>query len=121
MVTIARVGAVAVAAVPTDIVTVTTGRQLWRRARKSSGAPKAASRARHKTSAQPHDMQPDTLGRYVSDTHGTFVPASLSPSYRGVGWEQSPNPAEQMMSCVRCSMEVLSVRLFCPWSVSGTG
>eukprot|EP00964_Phaeocystis_antarctica_P022487 scaffold12479_cov51-Phaeocystis_antarctica.AAC.3 len=31
--------AVAVATVPTDIVTVTTGRQLCRRARKSSGAP----------------------------------------------------------------------------------
>ena len=54
-------------------------------------------------------MQPDTLGRCVSDTHGTFVPASLSPSYRGVGWEQSPNAAEQMMSCVRCSMWKFSV------------
>ena len=76
---------------------------------------------RHKTSAPPQDMQPDTLGRCVSDTHGTFVPASLSLSYRGVGCEQSPNRAERMMSCVRCSMKVLNVRLFCPWSVSGTG
>ena len=44
MLTIARVEAVAVATVPTDIVTVTTGRRL-RHARRS-GAPKAANRAR---------------------------------------------------------------------------
>ena len=33
----------------------------------------------------------------------------------------SDNFGEMPMSSVRCSMEVLSVRLFCPWSVSGTG
>ena len=36
-----------------------------------------------------HDTQPDTLGRCVSDTHGTFLPASLSPSYRGAGRVQA--------------------------------
>ena len=41
------------------------------------------------TSAPPHDMQPDTLGRCVSGTRGTPVPASLSPSYRGVGRVQA--------------------------------
>ena len=40
-----------------------------RRAARSSGAPRAANRARHKTSALPHNTQPDTLGRGVSDTH----------------------------------------------------
>ena len=33
----------------------------------------------------------------------------------------SDNFGEMPMSSVRCSMEVLSVRLFCPRSVSGTG
>ena len=42
-------------------------------------ATRAANRARHKTSAPPHDTQPHTLSRCcVSDTHGTFVPAQVS-------------------------------------------
>ena len=35
-----------------------------------------------------------TLGRCVSDTHGTFVPASLGPSY---------HPAEDDELCAMCA------------------
>ena len=38
-----------------------------------------------------------------------------SPMLPGVGRVATP------MSSVRCSMEALSVRLFCPRSISGTG
>ena len=82
--------------VPMDIVTMTTGRRLRRHTRRS-GAPRAANRAQHKTSAPPQNTQLDTLGRGVSDTHGTFVPASLSLSYRGVGRVQA---SEKIHMCM---------------------
>ena len=67
-------------------------------------------------------MQPDTLGRCVSGTHGTFVPASLSEpilSRSGLGAIAQPGGADDEL----CAMfdESSQCTIFLPVECLGYG
>ena len=75
-------------------------------------------------SSYPRFNSSRTLTQIFSSVHHVRC-LRLEPSTLPVGDDMDYLPHRPattwMMSCVRCSTKVLSARLFCPRSVSGTG